>query len=261
MSLSNSPILSAATIWPIHIFSSAFLAFLSANILRPRFWRSCNPGPTLQASVTDGSVTLRYEYTLFAYTVELTYNVNKLFLCQASHMVLMTSQNPAYIHLFKENMKLWGSLNTLEYDFFVFIKSLIISTGLSGVHTRCSCLLLQGLHPSRVWRSLKTLLLRELKTSLISRTGTNTLISMKRTSAPISTRDWNTNGPGRSARMLTFGTSNIKTALCWLTRSWSWSEKSRRRYGRWSVTSMVPLVHPGWQYPLLVDWNLCQDRE
>ena len=59
MSPSNSPILSAATIWPIHVFSSAFSAFLSANILRPCFWRSCNPGPTLQASVMDESMTWR----------------------------------------------------------------------------------------------------------------------------------------------------------------------------------------------------------
>ena len=41
----------------IHVFSLAFSAFLSANILRPHFWRSCNPGLTLQASITDGSVT------------------------------------------------------------------------------------------------------------------------------------------------------------------------------------------------------------
>ena len=157
---------------------------------------------------------LRYEYTLFAYTVELTYDVNKLSLHQASHTVLMASQNPAYIRLYKENMKLRGSLNTLEYDFFVFIKSLIISTGLSGVHTRCSRSLLWGLCPSRVQRSLKTLLPRELKTSLISRTGTNALILMKRTSAPISTRDQNANSPETSARTLTFGTSNIKMTLC-----------------------------------------------
>ena len=58
MSLSNSPILSAATIRPIHVFSSAFSAFLSANILRARVWRSCNPRPTLRVSVTDGTVTL-----------------------------------------------------------------------------------------------------------------------------------------------------------------------------------------------------------
>ena len=58
MSPSNSVILSAATIWPIHVFSSAFSAFCFANILHPHFWRSCNPGPTLWASITDGSVTL-----------------------------------------------------------------------------------------------------------------------------------------------------------------------------------------------------------
>ena len=58
MSPSNSPILSAATIRPIHVFSSAFSAFLSANILCARVWRSCNPGPTLRASVTAGTVTL-----------------------------------------------------------------------------------------------------------------------------------------------------------------------------------------------------------
>ena len=52
-----SSIFSATTIRPIHVFSSAFSAFLSANILCPRFWRSCNPGPTLRASITDGSVT------------------------------------------------------------------------------------------------------------------------------------------------------------------------------------------------------------
>ena len=57
MSLFNSSILSATTIQPIHVFSSAFSVFLSANILLPRFWRSCNPGLTLQASVTDRSVT------------------------------------------------------------------------------------------------------------------------------------------------------------------------------------------------------------
>ena len=58
MSLSNSPMLSATTIWLIHMFSSASLAFFAANILHPHFWRSCNPGPTLQASVTYGSMTL-----------------------------------------------------------------------------------------------------------------------------------------------------------------------------------------------------------
>ena len=57
MSLSNPLILLAVTIRPIHVFSLAFLAFLSANILHPCFWRSCNPRPTLRASIMDGSVT------------------------------------------------------------------------------------------------------------------------------------------------------------------------------------------------------------
>ena len=57
MSPSNSLILLVTTIWPIHVFSSASLAFFSANILRPHFWRSCNPGLTLQTNVTDGSMT------------------------------------------------------------------------------------------------------------------------------------------------------------------------------------------------------------
>ena len=64
MSLSNSPILSAATIRPIHVFSSAFSAFLSANILRARVWRSCNPGPTLRVSVTAGTVTQHHRSSL-----------------------------------------------------------------------------------------------------------------------------------------------------------------------------------------------------
>ena len=57
-----SLIFSAATIRPIHVFSSAFSAFLSANILRARVWRSCNPGPTLRAGVTAGTVTFHLSY-------------------------------------------------------------------------------------------------------------------------------------------------------------------------------------------------------
>ena len=57
MSLFNLLILSAATIQLIHMFSSASSAFFAANILHPHFWRSCNPGLTLWASVTEGSVT------------------------------------------------------------------------------------------------------------------------------------------------------------------------------------------------------------
>ena len=62
MSPFNSSILLATTIWPIHVLFSASLAFLSAIILLPHFWRSCNPGPTLWASVTDRSMTIKQLY-------------------------------------------------------------------------------------------------------------------------------------------------------------------------------------------------------
>ena len=58
-----SLLFSAATIRLIHVFSSAFSAFLSANILRPRVQRSCNPWSTLRASVTVGTVTVPKKYS------------------------------------------------------------------------------------------------------------------------------------------------------------------------------------------------------
>lgn len=41
----------------IHVFSLASLVFLTANILRTCFWRSCSPRPTCWVMVMDGSMT------------------------------------------------------------------------------------------------------------------------------------------------------------------------------------------------------------
>ena len=60
-------ILSAATIQPIHMFSLASSVFFAANTLHPCFWRSCNPGPTFQASVTERSMTLKAIFFNFSW--------------------------------------------------------------------------------------------------------------------------------------------------------------------------------------------------
>lgn len=69
---------------------------------------------TCTRCLAQASCAVRYEYIYSAYNIELIYIINKSFLHQASDTALIASQNQAYMHLFKEKIKLWGSLETLE---------------------------------------------------------------------------------------------------------------------------------------------------
>ena len=55
-------------------------------------------------------------YTYSTYNIELAHDYNQNFLCQALDVSLIATQNPAYMHLFMENIWLWSSLETLEYN-------------------------------------------------------------------------------------------------------------------------------------------------
>jgi hypothetical protein len=74
-----------------------------------------NSTPTRTICLAQASHALRYAYTYSEYYLELTYVINEIFLRQASDRALMAAQNPAYMRLFTENIKLRGSYETLEY--------------------------------------------------------------------------------------------------------------------------------------------------
>jgi hypothetical protein len=55
-------------------------------------------------------------FILLSLTLELTRDLYEALLCQASVQELIASQNSAYMQLYKDNIKLMGCIESLEYD-------------------------------------------------------------------------------------------------------------------------------------------------